>query len=82
MNVPNISAIFFQNIVNNSDKQKMFDEVQKIGSITSELYKKLTSQGIDKQRTDQKIIIVEKDNCDEKFVLWLKEQNGMNNFIS
>lgn len=79
--IPMVDEVYFQNIVNNSDKQKMFDEVKKIGSITSELYKKLTSQGIDKQRIDQKIIIVEKDNCDERFVLWLKEQNGMNNFV-
>lgn len=77
--MPMIDEVSFKNIVLNGDKQKMFDEVKKIGAITSELYKKLTEQGIDKQRIDQKIIIVEKIEEDEKFVTWLKEQ--MPNFV-
>lgn len=77
--MPMIDEAMFQNIVTIGDKQKMFDEVKKIGAITSELYKKLTDTGIDKQKIDQKIIIVEKSQEDEKFVLWLKEQ--MPNFV-
>ena len=79
--MPMIDEAVFQNTVNNADKQKMFDEVKKIGAITSELYKKLTEQGVDKQRIDQKIIIVEKPSEDEKFVNWLKEQSQMTNFV-
>lgn len=78
---PMLDNVYFQNIVNTGDKQKMFDEVKKIGAITSELYKKLTESGINRQSIDQKIIIVEKDNFDERFVTWLKEQNNMNNFV-
>ena len=77
--MPMIDEAMFKGIVVNGDKQKMFDEVKKIGAITSELYKKLTEQGIDKQRIDQKIIIVEKIEEDIKFVSWLKEQ--MPNFV-
>ena len=79
--MPMIDEVEFSAIVNNSDKQKMFDEVKKIGAITSELYKKLTEQGIDKQKIDQKIIIVEKSLEDERFVNWLKEQSNMANFV-
>ena len=78
---PMLDNVYFQNIVNTGDKQKMFDEVKKIGAITSELYKKLTESGMNRQSIDQKIIIVEKDNFDERFVTWLKEQNNMNNFV-
>lgn len=77
--MPMIDEVVFQNTVLTGDKQKMFDEVKKIGAITSELYKKLTDSGVDKQKIDQKIIIVEKNAEDEKFVLWLKEQ--MPNFV-
>lgn len=77
--MPMINEGTFQNAVINSDKQKMFDEVKKIGAITSELYKKLTEAGVEKQKIDQKIIIVEKNADDEKFVFWLKEQ--MPNFV-
>lgn len=79
--MPVIDEGGFQTIVNTGDKQKMFDEVKKIGAITSELYKKLTEQGVDKQKIDQKIIIVEKSVEDEKFVNWLKEQSNMANFV-
>lgn len=79
--MPMIDETNYQAIVNNGDKQKMFDEVKKIGAITSELYKKLTESGINRQSIDQKIIIVEKDSFDERFVNWLKEQNNMNNFV-
>ncbi|MBQ8681334.1 MAG: hypothetical protein IJ509_00260 [Bacilli bacterium] len=77
--MPMIDEVMFQNTVATGDKQKMFDEVKKIGAITSELYKKLTDSGIEKQKIDQKIIIVEKNQDDEKFVAWLKEQ--MPNFV-
>lgn len=77
--MPMIDEAVFQTTVANGDKQKMFDEVKKIGAITSELYKKLTDSGIDKQKIEQKIIIVEKNQEDEKFVAWLKEQ--MPNFV-
>lgn len=77
--IPMIDEAMFQSAVLNSDKQKMFDEVKKIGAITSELYKKLTDSGVEKQKIDQKIIIVEKNSDDEKFVVWLKEQ--MPNFV-
>lgn len=77
--MPMIDEAMFKNAVINNDKQKMFDEVKKIGAITSELYKKLTDSGVDKQKIDQKIIIVEKNEDDEKFVVWLKEQ--MPNFV-
>ncbi|MBR3161908.1 MAG: hypothetical protein IKF19_04180 [Bacilli bacterium] len=60
--------------INSNDKQKMLDETKKIGSITSELYNKLSSSGIDKSKINQKIVIVEKTDIDNKFVNWLKEQ--------
>lgn len=77
--MPMIDEASFQSAVTNNDKQKMFDEVKKIGAITSELYKKITDFGIEKQKIDQKIIIVEKDQNDENFVSWLKTQ--MPNFV-
>lgn len=77
--MPMIDEVSFQNAVTNNDKQKMFDEVKKIGAITSELYKKLTDSGVEKQKIDQKIIIVEKGKDDENFVSWLKIQ--MPNFV-
>lgn len=66
-------------IVNSKDKQKMFDEVKKIGAITSEVYKKVTESEINAQNIDQKIIVLEKTNEDTSFVEWLKEQ--MPNFV-
>lgn len=77
--MPMIDEANFQSTVTNNDKQKMFDEVKKIGTITSELYKKLTDSGVEKQKIDQKIIIVEKNQEDETFVSWLKTQ--MPNFV-
>ena len=65
--------------INGNDKQKMLEETKKIGSITSEIYKKLSDAGVDKSKIDQKIIIVEKTDVDNKFVLWLEEQ--MPNFV-
>ncbi|MEE3342538.1 MAG: hypothetical protein VZS44_00395 [Bacilli bacterium] len=65
--------------INSNDKQKMFDETKRIGGITSEIYQKLTAEGIDKSKIDQKIIILEKTDIDNKFVTWLKEQ--MPNFV-
>ena len=55
-------------IVNSKDKQKMFDEVKKIGAITSEVYKKVTESGFNAQNIDQKIIVLEKTNEDTS--LW------------
>lgn len=66
-------------IVNSKDKQKMFDEVKKIGAITSEVYKKVTESGFNAQNIDQKIIVLEKTSEDTSFVEWLKEQ--MPNFV-
>jgi len=77
--IPMIDEALFQNIVVGDDKQKMFDEVKKIGNITKELYAELIKQGVDKQKIDQKIIIVEKNEIDDKFVTWLKGQ--MPNFV-
>lgn len=79
--MPMIDGARYKSIVNNGDKQKMFDEVKKIGAITSELYKKLTEQGVEKQKIDQKIIILEKSVEDELFVNWLKEQSNMASFV-
>ena len=69
----------YTSIVNSKDKQKMFDEVKKIGAITSEVYKKVTESGFNAQNIDQKIIVLEKTNEDTSFVEWLKEQ--MPNFV-
>ena len=76
---PMVDESVLQNAIVNNDKQKMFDEVKKIGAITSEIYKKLTDSGVEKQNIDQKIIIVEKNDNDDRFVVWLKEQ--MPNFV-
>ena len=67
------------NAVNSEDKQKIFDETKKIGGITSELYKNLTESGLDKSKINQKIMIIEKNEVDTKFVEWLKTQ--MPNFV-
>lgn len=77
--IPMFDEANYINIINTNDKQKMFDEVKKIGAITSEIYKNLIESGIEKQKIDQKIIILEKDENDKKFVLWLEEQ--MPNFV-
>ena len=77
--IPMMDNNEFISAVNNVDKQKMFDETKKIGAITSELYKKLTTAGIDKQKINQKIIMIEKKEEDTKFVNWLKEQ--MPNYV-
>lgn len=77
--MPMIDEVSYQSAVTNNDKQKMFDEVKKIGAITSELYKKLTDSGIERQKIDQKIFIIEKNQEDENFVAWLKIQ--MPNFV-
>lgn len=77
--IPMIDENLYASAILNNDKQKMFDKVKKIGAITSEIYKKLTDSGIDKQKIDQKIIIIIKNNDDIKFVDWLKEQ--MPNFV-
>jgi len=78
--IPMFDESNYINIINTDDKQKMFDEVKKIGAITSELYKKLIDSGIDKQKIDQKIVIIEKNDYDKKFVEWLIGQ--MPNFVS
>ena len=62
--LPMIDENLYANAVITNDKQKMFDKVKKIGAITSEIYKKLTDDGIDKQKIDQKIIIIIKNNDD------------------
>lgn len=77
--IPMIDENLYASAISNNDKQKMFDKVKKIGAITSEIYKKLTDSGIDKQKIDQKIIIITKNDNDIKFVDWLKEQ--MPNFV-
>ena len=77
--VPMMKEEEYTNAVNTLDKQKMFDETKKIGAITSELYKKLTEGGIEKQKINQKIIIIEKEEVDTKYVNWLKEQ--MPNYV-
>lgn len=77
--VPMLDENEFASTVNNLDKQKIFDETKKIGAITSELYKKLTAAGLDKQKINQKIMILEKKDEDVKYINWLKEQ--MPNFV-
>lgn len=76
---PMMAEESLQSAVQFQDKQKMFDEVKKIGAITSELYKKLIGIGVLKQNIDQKIIIVLKNEYDKKFVDWLQVQ--MPNFV-
>lgn len=77
--LPMLDANVLGNAVINGDKQKMFDKVKKIGGITSEIYKKLTESGVDKSKIDQKIMIIECNDNDIKFVEWLKGQ--MPNFV-
>lgn len=77
--LPMLDAGILGNAIINNDKQKMFDEVKKIGGITSEIYKKLTDGGVDKSKIDQKIMIIECNDNDVKFVEWLKGQ--MPNFV-
>lgn len=72
--VPMMEEESFASAVTNLDKQKMFDETKKIGAITSELYNKIIASGVDKQKIDQKIIMIEKKPEDEKYVEWLKKQ--------
>lgn len=76
---PMLDINVFTSIVNASDKQKMFDETKKIGGITSELYKSLTESNVDKSKVSQKIVIVENNEVDVKYVEWLKVQ--MPNFV-
>ena len=76
---PMMDAESLTNAVNSNDKQKIFDETKKIGRITSELYENLTEAGLDKSRINQKIMILEKNATDTKFVDWLKTQ--MPNFV-
>ncbi len=61
-------------VVHSSDKQRLFDEVKKIGAVTSEIYKKIIESGFDARSVDQKIIILEKTDEDTQFLGWLKEQ--------
>ena len=71
---PMIDNTNLTNAINNNDKQKIVDETKKFGGITSELYKNLTDSGLDKSKINQKIMIVEKNETDSKFVEWLKGQ--------
>ena len=77
--IPMIDVDEFGNSVNSNDKQTIFNETKKIGSITSEIYQKLCNSGVDKAKIDQKIVIIEKTDVDKKFVSWLEEQ--MPNFV-
>lgn len=61
-------------IIGSNDKQKMIDETKKISGVTSVIYSDLTASGIEKSRINQKLIIIEKNDIDIKFVNWLKEQ--------
>ena len=83
---PNFMLVFpmfvendYISTVNSNDKQKMFDEVKKVGAITSELYKNVTQGGFLAQNINQKIIILSKTNEDIKFIDWLRIQ--MPNFV-
>ena len=76
---PMLNEDDYVNVVLSNDKQKMFDEVKKIGAVTSEIYKKITESGMDASKIDQKIIILEKTTEDTDFVTWLKGQ--MPNFV-
>lgn len=69
----------FQNTILSNDKQRLFDEVKRIGAITSEIYKNLIAGGIDQRNIDQKIVIVLKKKEDRQFVEWLEGQ--MPNFV-
>lgn len=72
--IPMLDETLYQNIIKEQDKQKMFDETKKIGAITSEIYKKLIDSGVDKQKINQQIIMIEKQPEDTNFISWLKEQ--------
>ena len=76
-----IDSSILSNAVNNSDKQKEFDIIKKIGAVTSEIYSKVSNNGIDKSSISQKIIIVENDDVDVKFLEFLKAQENMSNFV-
>ena len=76
---PMMAKSELDNAVTNNDKQKMFDETKKIAAFTSDVYKKVIDSGIDKAKISQKIIVVETDDADSKFVTWLKEQQP--NFV-
>ena len=83
---PNFMLVFpmfvendYISTVNSNDKQKMFDEVKKVGAITSELYKNITQGGFLAQNINQKIIILSKTNEDTTFIDWLRIQ--MPNFV-
>lgn len=83
---PNFMLVFpmfvendYISTINSNDKQKMFDEVKKVGAITSELYKNITHGGFLAQNINQKIIILSKTNEDIKFIDWLRIQ--MPNFV-
>ena len=71
---PMLDEAEYNKAVNELDKQKMFDGTKKIGAITSELYKKITESGVGKDKIDQKIMIIENEEVDTKYVNWLKEQ--------
>ena len=58
--IPMLDIDEFNNSINSNDKQTIFNETKKIGSITSEIYRKLCESGVDKAKIDQKIVIVEK----------------------
>lgn len=72
---PMLDDIRLKEVIQNNDKQKMIDEVKKISGITSEVYRKLIESGVSKQNINGKIIIIEKNEEDKKFVSWLREQN-------
>ena len=76
---PMLNEDDYVSVVRSNDKQKLFDEVKKIGAVTSEIYKKITESGMDASKIDQKIIILEKTTEDTDFVTWLKGQ--MPNFV-
>ncbi len=77
--LPMMNTDELSNSIISNDSQKILGETKKIGSITSEIYQKLVNAGIDKGNIDQKIIIVEKTDMDNKFVKWLEDQ--MPNFV-
>ncbi len=72
--IPMTDVNALTNAVNSNDKQKIVEETKKIGGITSELFKNLTESGLDKSKINPKIMIIEKNDIDSKFVDWLKVQ--------
>lgn len=72
--IPMLDENLYASAVINNDEQKMGDKVKKIGGITKEIYNKLINSGIEKEKIDQKIIIIIKNNDDIKFVDWLKSK--------